>query len=90
MYVLNELLLPRNYFTILIIYYLYINLPLLLLWNVYGFFLILIGHLVNYIDTHILIIYFEILSVGSILLIVFLIAVCCEAPQPIMDVTLYK
>ena len=54
------------------------------------FFLILIGHLVNYIDTHIFIIYFEILSVGSILLIVFLIAVCCEAPQPIMDVTLYK
>ena len=44
----------------------------------------------HYIDTHIFIIYFEILSVGSILLIVFLIAVCCEAPQPIMDVTLYK
>ena len=85
-----KLLLRRNYFTILIIYYLYTNLPLLLLWNLYGFFLILIGHLVNYIDTHIFIIYFEILSVGSILLIVFLIAVCCEAPQPIMDVTLYK
>ena len=32
---------------------------------------ILIGHLVNYIDTYIFIIYFEILCVGSILLIVF-------------------
>ena len=55
-----KLLLRRNYFTILIIYYLYINLSLLLLWNMYGFFLILIGHLVNYIDTYIIII-FEIL-----------------------------
>ena len=32
--------------------------------------LILIGHLVNYIDTHIFIICFEILSVGGIILIV--------------------
>ena len=75
MYVLNEnycyvVIILQSFF---IIYYLYINLPLLLLWNLYGFFLILIGHLVNYIDTHIFIIYFEILSVGSILLIVFLI-----------------
>ena len=52
-------------------------------------FLILIGHLVNYIDTHIFIVYFEILSVGSILLIV-LLAVGCETPQPIMDVALFK
>ena len=53
-------------------------------------FLILICHVANCIDTHIFIIYFEIVSVGSILLIAFLIAVCCEAPQPIMDVALYK
>ena len=72
-----KLLLRRNYFTIFIIYYLYINLSLLLLWNLYGFFLILIGHLVDYIDTHIFMIYFEI-SVGNILLIVFLIAVCVK------------
>ena len=83
-----KLLLRRNYFNYVLP--IYINLPLLLLWNLYGFFLILIGHLGNYIDTHIFIIYFEILSVGSVLLIVFLIAVCCEAPQPIVDVTLYK
>ena len=43
-YVLNEKNLCRNYFTILIIYYIYINLSLLLLLNLYGFFLILIGH----------------------------------------------
>ena len=91
MYVLNE-----NYCCVVIIlpffiiYYLYIHLSLLLLWNLYGFFLKLIGHLVDYIDTHIFIIYFEILSVGSTLLIAFLIAVCCEVPQPIMDVALYK
>ena len=76
-----KILLRRNYFTILIIYYLYINLSLWLLWNLYGFFLILIG---------IFIIYFKILSVGSFLLIVFLIAAYCEASQPIMDVALYK
>ena len=88
MYVLNE---KYCYVVIiLIIYYLYTKLSLLLLLNLYGFFLILIGHLVNYIDTLIFIICFDILSVGSIFLIVFLIAVCCEAPQPIMDVTLYK
>ena len=46
--------------------------------------------LVNYIDTRIFIIYFKILSVGSFLLIVFLNAAYCEAPQPIMDVALYK
>ena len=68
-----KLLLRRNNFTIFIIYYLYINLSLLLLRNLYGFFLILIGHLVNYIDTNnfIFIIYFQILCVGCILLIVF-------------------
>ena len=41
-YVLNE-----NYcyiIIILIIYYRYIHLSLLFLWNLYGFFLILIGH----------------------------------------------
>ena len=36
-----------------------------------GSFLRLIGNLVNYIDTHIYISYFEILSLGSILLITF-------------------
>jgi len=55
-----------------------------------GSFLILIGHLVNYIHTHIFIIYFEILSVGSILVIVFLIPVYCKAPEPITNVALYK
>ena len=58
-------MLNENYLLIILIIY-YINLPLLLLWNLYGFFLILIGHLVNYIDTHIFIIYFEIYSSSCI------------------------
>ena len=54
-------------------------------------FLLRIGHFNLIIYTFIVIIYFEILPGCSILLIAyFLIAVCCEVPQTIMDVALYE
>ena len=74
MYVLNEnycyvvIILPFKLFITFTLIYHYLGIVVM---EFVCFFLILIGHLVNYINTYIFIIYFEILCVGSILLIVF-------------------